>query len=129
MPGKAFLDSNILIYAVGEDDARRAIADALIVQDAVVSAEVLAETASEPVNVPKWLRFLPRPFGERVGVRGCVPGAAAVRRPSPPPSPSGRGSRYEKFTHSQFSFASITSRRRRWSAFWFRSRHALIASP
>ena len=46
MPGKAFLDSNILIYAVGEDDARRAVADALIVQDAVVSAQVLAETAS-----------------------------------------------------------------------------------
>ena len=46
MPGKAFLDSNILIYAVGEDDDRRAVADALIVQDAVVSAQVLAETAS-----------------------------------------------------------------------------------
>lgn len=46
MPGKAFLDSNILIYAIGEDDARRAIADALIVQNAVVSAQVLAETAS-----------------------------------------------------------------------------------
>lgn len=46
MPGKAFLDSNILIYAVGEDDARRAIAGALIVNDAVVSAQVLAETAA-----------------------------------------------------------------------------------
>ena len=46
MPGKSFLDSNILIYAVGEDDARRAVADALVVQDAVVSAQVLAETAS-----------------------------------------------------------------------------------
>ena len=46
MPGKAFIDSNILIYAVGEDDARRAIANALIVQDAMVSAQVLAETAS-----------------------------------------------------------------------------------
>ena len=46
MPGKAFLDSNILIYAVGQDDSRRAIADALIVQDAVVSAQVLAETAA-----------------------------------------------------------------------------------
>ena len=46
MPGKAFLDSNILIYAVGEDDARRAVADSLIVQGAVVSAQVLAETAS-----------------------------------------------------------------------------------
>lgn len=46
MPGKAFLDSNILIYAVGDDDSRRAIADALIVNDAVVSAQVLAETAA-----------------------------------------------------------------------------------
>lgn len=46
MPGNAFIDSNILIYAVGEDDRRRAIADALIAQDAVVSAQVLAETAS-----------------------------------------------------------------------------------
>ena len=46
MPGKAFLDSNILIYAVGDDDTRRALADALIVQGAVVSAQVLAETAS-----------------------------------------------------------------------------------
>ena len=46
MPGKAFLDTNILIYAVGDDDVRRAVADALIVQDAVVSAQVLAETAS-----------------------------------------------------------------------------------
>ena len=41
MPGKAFLDSNILTHAVGQDDARRAVADALIVQDAVVSAQVL----------------------------------------------------------------------------------------
>lgn len=46
MPGKAFLDSNILIYAVGEDDARRALADSLIVVGAVVSAHVLAETAA-----------------------------------------------------------------------------------
>ena len=46
MPGKTFLDSNILIYAVGQDDARRAVADALIVRNAVVSAQVLAETAS-----------------------------------------------------------------------------------
>ena len=46
MPGKAFLDSNILIYAVRDDVARRAIADALIVNDAVVSAQVPAETAA-----------------------------------------------------------------------------------
>ena len=46
MPGKAFLDSNTLIYAVRDDVARRAIADALIVNDAVVSAQVPAETAA-----------------------------------------------------------------------------------
>jgi predicted nucleic acid-binding protein len=46
MPGSAFLDSNILIYAVGQDESRRAIAEGLIVQGAVVSAQVLAETAS-----------------------------------------------------------------------------------
>lgn len=46
MPGRAFLDSNILIYAVGQDETRRAVADALIVQGAVVSAQVLAETAA-----------------------------------------------------------------------------------
>ena len=62
MPGKAFLDSNILIYAVGEDDARRAVADALIVQDAVVSAQVLAEMAS----VLGRKLHLPMPSVERV---------------------------------------------------------------
>lgn len=46
MPGKAFLATNVLIYAVGEDDARRAVANALIVQNAVVSAQVLADAAS-----------------------------------------------------------------------------------
>jgi predicted nucleic acid-binding protein len=46
MPDKAFLDSNILTYAVGDDDSRRSIADALIVDDATVSAQVLAETAA-----------------------------------------------------------------------------------
>ena len=62
MPGKAFLDSNILIYAVGEDDARRAVADALIVQDAVVSAQVLAETAA----VLGRKLHLPAPSVERI---------------------------------------------------------------
>lgn len=46
MPGKFFLDSNILIYAVGQYEARRAAADALIVQGAVVLAQVLAETVA-----------------------------------------------------------------------------------
>ena len=46
MPVKAFLDSNILIYAVGDDESRRAVADALIGQASVLSAQVLAETAA-----------------------------------------------------------------------------------
>jgi predicted nucleic acid-binding protein len=46
MPARVFLDSNILIYAVSDDESRRAVAEALIVQNAVVSAQVLAETAA-----------------------------------------------------------------------------------
>jgi predicted nucleic acid-binding protein len=46
MPARVFLDSNILIYAVSDDERRRAVAEALIVQHAVVSAQVLAETAA-----------------------------------------------------------------------------------
>jgi predicted nucleic acid-binding protein len=42
----AFLDSNILLYAVGDDETRRAVAEALIAQKPVVSAQVLAETAA-----------------------------------------------------------------------------------
>lgn len=62
MPGNAFLDTNILIYAVGEDDTRRAVADALIVQDSVVSAQVLAEAAS----VLGRKLHLPAPSVERI---------------------------------------------------------------
>ena len=42
----AFLDSNVLLYAVGDDDARRAVAESLIAGHPVVSAQVLAETAA-----------------------------------------------------------------------------------
>lgn len=46
MPDRAFLDSNILSYAVGDDDARRNIADSLLALEPVISTQVLAETAS-----------------------------------------------------------------------------------
>jgi predicted nucleic acid-binding protein len=46
MPDRAFLDSNVLIYAVGDDDARRNIADSLISLAPVISTQVLAETAA-----------------------------------------------------------------------------------
>jgi predicted nucleic acid-binding protein len=46
MPDKVFLDSNVLIYAVGDDDARRDVADSLIAAGPVISAQVLAETAA-----------------------------------------------------------------------------------
>jgi predicted nucleic acid-binding protein len=62
MPGKAFLDSNILIYAVGQDDARRAIAETLIVHGAVVSAQVLAEVAA----VLGRMLHVPAPSIERI---------------------------------------------------------------
>ena len=46
MAALVFLDSNILIYAVGDDESRRAVAESLIAQRPVVSAQVLAETAA-----------------------------------------------------------------------------------
>jgi predicted nucleic acid-binding protein len=42
MAANAFLDSNILLYAVGDDDVRRRIAESLIAQNPVVSAQVIA---------------------------------------------------------------------------------------
>ena len=46
MADRAFLDSNVLLYAVGDDDARRAVAESLLARRPVVSAQVLAETAA-----------------------------------------------------------------------------------
>jgi predicted nucleic acid-binding protein len=46
MPGRAFLDSKVLIYALGDNDARREIADSLLALGPVVSTQVLAETAA-----------------------------------------------------------------------------------
>ncbi len=46
MADRTFLDSNILLYALGDDDARRQVAEALLTQRPVVSAQVLAEASS-----------------------------------------------------------------------------------
>lgn len=46
MANRAFLDSNVLLYALAEDDVRRQVAEALLAQRPVVSAQVLAETSA-----------------------------------------------------------------------------------
>lgn len=46
MPARVFLDSNVLIYSVGDDQVRRRIAEDLIAARPVVSAQVIAETAA-----------------------------------------------------------------------------------
>jgi predicted nucleic acid-binding protein len=43
MPGKAFLDTNVLIYAVTQSDARAARAEELLLSGGVVSVQVLNE--------------------------------------------------------------------------------------
>jgi predicted nucleic acid-binding protein len=43
MPGKAFLDTNVLIYAVTQGDARTARAEELLLSGGVVSVQVLNE--------------------------------------------------------------------------------------
>lgn len=46
MPGKVFLDSNIVLYAVGDDEMKRAVANDILATAPVISAQVLAETAA-----------------------------------------------------------------------------------
>ena len=46
MSDKAFLDTNILVYAIGQRDDRTARADALLESGGVVSVQVLNELAS-----------------------------------------------------------------------------------
>lgn len=41
MPARVFLDSNVLIYSVGDDKARRQLAEERIADGAVVSAQVI----------------------------------------------------------------------------------------
>lgn len=46
MPGKAFLDTNVLIYAVTQSDARAARAEELLLAGGVVSVQILNEFAA-----------------------------------------------------------------------------------
>jgi predicted nucleic acid-binding protein len=46
MPGKAFLDTNVLIYAVTQSDARAARAEELLIAGGVVSVQILNEFAA-----------------------------------------------------------------------------------
>jgi predicted nucleic acid-binding protein len=46
MPGKAFFDTNILIYAIAQDDARGARAEELLAGGGRVSVQVLNEFVS-----------------------------------------------------------------------------------
>lgn len=44
--GKVFLDSNICLYLFDQDNIKASIAEALFTNDAIVSTQVLAETAN-----------------------------------------------------------------------------------
>ncbi|HEY7617364.1 MAG TPA: PIN domain-containing protein, partial [Terriglobales bacterium] len=46
MPGKVFFDTNVLIYAIAEDDRRAARAEALLGEGGVVSVQALNEVAA-----------------------------------------------------------------------------------
>jgi predicted nucleic acid-binding protein len=46
MSGKAFFDTNVLVYIVGQKDERTAKAEALVANGGVVSVQVLNELAS-----------------------------------------------------------------------------------
>ena len=67
MADRALIDSNVLLYAVGDDDARREVAEALIAQRPVLSVQVLAETSAvlrrkfrlEPSAIAKNLEAIP----------------------------------------------------------------------
>jgi predicted nucleic acid-binding protein len=46
MSDKVFLDTNILLYTIGQDDVRTPVAEALVQQGGIVSVQVLNELAS-----------------------------------------------------------------------------------
>jgi len=46
MRAEAFLDTNVLLYAVGDDEAKRVVAEGLLVQGGVISVQVLNEFAA-----------------------------------------------------------------------------------
>jgi predicted nucleic acid-binding protein len=60
---KAFLDSNVLIYALGSDAAKKAAAVALMHSSATISTQVLAEVANV---MRRKLGFDPQQAGEVV---------------------------------------------------------------
>jgi predicted nucleic acid-binding protein len=46
MPGKAFFDTNVLIYAVTQDDSRSARAEELLTAGGIISVQILNEFVS-----------------------------------------------------------------------------------
>ena len=43
MPGRAFLDTNVLVYAFGTDDGRKSIAEQLLIKGGVIGVQTLNE--------------------------------------------------------------------------------------
>jgi predicted nucleic acid-binding protein len=54
MSDKLFLDTNILLYAVGDDDPRRAIAEELVAAGGVISVQTLNEFVSAGRGKFRW---------------------------------------------------------------------------
>lgn len=46
MSGRSFLDTNVLVYTLGQDDARTPLAEALLAKGGVISVQVLNELAA-----------------------------------------------------------------------------------
>jgi predicted nucleic acid-binding protein len=46
MSEKAFLDTNILLYTIGQHDGRTPVAEALVAQGGIISVQVLNEVAA-----------------------------------------------------------------------------------
>ena len=51
---KAFLDTNVLVYALLSDDPRREVAEQLVLAGGVISVQVLNEFANVARNKLKW---------------------------------------------------------------------------
>jgi predicted nucleic acid-binding protein len=72
MPAKAFLDTNVLVYAFGLDDARKPVAEKLIVEGGTVGIQTLNEFVNVERNKLKqpWHTVLDR---LRIIERLCPP--------------------------------------------------------
>lgn len=46
MPAKAFIDTNVVIYALGQNSAKTVLAAPLFVNHPIISTQVLSETAN-----------------------------------------------------------------------------------